>query len=77
MTKLLEEAVERLRHLPEPIQDAAARAVIFQLQEESEPFEHFDKSSRDAHQSPLARRPKHIQWIARGQARLISKQEYI
>jgi len=31
MTKLLEHAIERLRQLPEDIQDTAARALIFQL----------------------------------------------
>jgi hypothetical protein len=36
MTKLLEEAIHRLRQLPEPMQDSAARAVIFQLEEEPE-----------------------------------------
>ena len=37
MTKLLDEAIERLRQLPEPMQDTAARAVIHQLEEEPEP----------------------------------------
>jgi len=37
MTKLLEEAILRLRQLPEPMQESAARAVILQLEEEPEP----------------------------------------
>jgi hypothetical protein len=37
MTKLLEQAIDRLRQLPESMQDAAARAVIHQLEEEPEP----------------------------------------
>jgi len=37
MTKLLEEAIQRLRQLPAPMQDSAARAVILQLEEEPEP----------------------------------------
>lgn len=37
MTKLLEEAIQRLRKLPAAMQDNAARAVIFQLEEEPEP----------------------------------------
>jgi hypothetical protein len=37
MTKLLEEAIRRLRDLPEPMQDSAARAVIRRLEEEPEP----------------------------------------
>jgi hypothetical protein len=37
MTKLLEEAIHRLRKLPAPMQDSAARAVILQLEEEPEP----------------------------------------
>jgi hypothetical protein len=36
MTKLLEEAIHRLRELPEPMQDSAARAVILQLEEDPE-----------------------------------------
>ena len=36
MTKLLEEAIERLRQLPEQLQDSAARALITQLEEEPE-----------------------------------------
>jgi hypothetical protein len=36
MTKLLDEAIHRLRQLPEPMQDNAARAVILQLNEEPE-----------------------------------------
>lgn len=31
MTTLLEQAIERLRDLPEDMQDSAARALIFQL----------------------------------------------
>jgi uncharacterized protein Yka (UPF0111/DUF47 family) len=34
MTKLLEEAIERLRQLPDSIQDSAARVMITQLEEE-------------------------------------------
>ena len=37
MTKLLEDAIHRLRQLPESMQDSAARAVIHQLEEEPEP----------------------------------------
>ena len=37
MTKLLDEAIDRLRQLPEGMQDAAARALITQLEEEPEP----------------------------------------
>ena len=37
MTKLLEEAIDRLRDLPARMQDSAARAVISQLEEEPEP----------------------------------------
>ena len=37
MTKLLEEAIDRLRHLPASVQDSAARALIMQLEEEPEP----------------------------------------
>lgn len=37
MSELLEEAIERLRQLPEPMQDTAARTVIRQLEEEPEP----------------------------------------
>lgn len=36
MTKLLEEAIHRLRQLPAAMQDSAARAVILQLEEEPE-----------------------------------------
>jgi len=34
MTKLLKQAIERLRQLPKEMQDSAARAVILQLEEE-------------------------------------------
>lgn len=37
MTKLLEEAIHRLRQLPDAVQDDAARAVILRLEEEPEP----------------------------------------
>jgi hypothetical protein len=60
MTKLLEEVIDRLRRLPEPIQDTAARALIFQLQEESEPLEHFDGLSRNPRFSSLPRDPRHF-----------------
>lgn len=36
MTKLLEEAIQRLRQLPDAMQDSAARVVIQQLEEEPE-----------------------------------------
>jgi hypothetical protein len=36
MTKLLDEAIQRLRRLPAPLQDSAARALILQLEEEPE-----------------------------------------
>jgi hypothetical protein len=37
MTKLLEQAIGRLRQLPPDVQDNAARALISQLEEEPEP----------------------------------------
>jgi hypothetical protein len=37
MSRLLDEAIDRLRQLPEGMQDAAARALIMQLEEEPEP----------------------------------------
>jgi hypothetical protein len=37
MSELLEPAIRRLRQLPEPMQESAARAVILQLDEEPEP----------------------------------------
>jgi|SRR5579863_6291312 len=37
MSKLLDEAINRLRQLPEGMQEAAARALIMQLEEEPEP----------------------------------------
>ena len=37
MTKLLEEAIHRLRQLPTPMQDSAARAVLTQLEEDPSP----------------------------------------
>ena len=37
MTKLLDEAIARLRQLPATVQDNAARALILQLEEEPEP----------------------------------------
>ena len=37
MTRLLQEAIDRLRQLPEQLQDRAARALITQLEEEPEP----------------------------------------
>jgi hypothetical protein len=37
VTKLLEDAIERLRQLPADMQDTAARALISQLEEEPEP----------------------------------------
>ena len=37
MTKLLEQAIEQLRQLPEEMQDTAARALMMQLQEDPEP----------------------------------------
>jgi predicted transcriptional regulator len=39
MTKLLEDAIARLRQLPADMQDTAARALISQLEEEPEPGE--------------------------------------
>lgn len=39
MTKLLQEAIDRLRRLPAFVQDTAARALIIQLEEEPEPGE--------------------------------------
>jgi hypothetical protein len=48
MTKLLEEAIDRLRQLPAPMQDSAARAVISQLEKEPEPgdFEAIEEGRR-------------------------------
>jgi len=40
MTKLLELAIQRLRQLPEDIQDSAARVLISQLDEEPEVGDH-------------------------------------
>jgi hypothetical protein len=37
MTKLLKEAIDRLRYLPDSVQDNAARALITQLEEEPQP----------------------------------------
>jgi hypothetical protein len=37
MTELLKEAIRRLRKLPAPVQDSAARAMLLQLEEEPEP----------------------------------------
>ena len=37
MIKLLQEAIDRLRHLPDSVQDNAARALITQLEEEPQP----------------------------------------
>lgn len=37
MTKLLEQAIEMLRQLPDEMQDTAARAVLLQIEEEPEP----------------------------------------
>jgi hypothetical protein len=36
MTKLLEQAIQRLRQLPDDMQDTAARVLISQLEEEPE-----------------------------------------
>jgi hypothetical protein len=36
MTELLKEAIRRLRKLPAPVQDSAARAMLLQLEEEPE-----------------------------------------
>jgi hypothetical protein len=48
MTKLLEEAIDRLRGLPAAMQDSAARAVILQLEEEpdSSDFEAIEEGRR-------------------------------
>lgn len=40
MTKLLEEAIDRLGQLPPAMQDSAARALILQLEEEREVSDH-------------------------------------
>ena len=37
MSKLLDDAIDWLRQLPESMQDAAARAMMLQLEEELEP----------------------------------------
>lgn len=36
MTELLQEAVDRIEHLPEDLQDRIARALLIQLNEEPE-----------------------------------------
>lgn len=40
MSKLLEEAISRLRALPKPMQDSAARQLIRQMEEEPEPSDY-------------------------------------
>lgn len=49
MTKLLEDAIQLLRELPEPMQDSAARTVLRQWEEEPEPgdFEAVAEGRRD------------------------------
>lgn len=37
MTKLLRDAIDQLRQLPESVRDRVARAVFLQLEEEPEP----------------------------------------
>jgi len=37
MTKLLEQAIQHLRQLPDDMQDSAARALMSQFEEEPEP----------------------------------------
>jgi hypothetical protein len=37
MTKLLEQAIQCLRQLPEDVQDSAARTLMAQLEEDPEP----------------------------------------
>ena len=37
MTRLLQQAIEQLCQLPEPLQDSVARAVLLQLEEEHDP----------------------------------------
>jgi len=37
MTKLLDDAIDRLRQLPTSMQDSAARVLILQLEDEPEP----------------------------------------
>ena len=39
MTKLLQQAIAHLRQLPDDMQDAAARAIMLQLEEDPEPGE--------------------------------------
>jgi predicted transcriptional regulator len=39
VTKLLEQAIQRIRQLPDNVQDSAARVLIAQLEEEPEPGE--------------------------------------
>jgi hypothetical protein len=48
MTQLLDEALGCLRQLPDDLQDKIARALIFQLQEESE----FDEGVYDVPAEP-------------------------
>jgi hypothetical protein len=45
MTKLLEEAVNWLRELPEDVQDKTVRALIRQLEEQSETGDRMDDDS--------------------------------
>jgi hypothetical protein len=49
MTKLLEQAIEQLRQLPEEMQDRAARALMLQLLEDPEPgdLEAIEKGRED------------------------------
>ncbi len=49
MTKLLEDAIDRLRRLPAQMHDSAARALILQLEEEPElgDFEAIEEGRRE------------------------------
>jgi predicted transcriptional regulator len=47
MTKLLEEAIERVRHLPEALQDEAAEILLSLVSKCAEPV-HLDDETRTA-----------------------------
>jgi hypothetical protein len=45
MTTLLKQAIERLRQLPEDMQDRAAQALLFQLDDQSDADDREQQSS--------------------------------
>jgi hypothetical protein len=58
MTKLFEQAIARLRQLPETIQDRAARALMLQLEEEPEPLLFAEMECPPIGVSSVANNPK-------------------